>query len=191
MSFKTGGIEWAVPGLHTELKFLANVVFISLQSTWSQKDINKKSRGQGQWGELQKSFGQWSLNKLVPGGQVAGELIFGHNWQGRPLPEPWVDQKGGKNAPPYGAFPQLKGPAHYADASFEYMLEHAPIPFTGPIRFVYDQLRGKGASAQDALTVIRGLALAGMGFSGLHANPTYEAAKTTQKRNQVAQQLGH
>ena len=187
LSFKTGGLEWSVPGIHTELKFLANVIAISAQQFWSQKDINKKSRGQGQWGELQKSAGQWALNKLVPGGQIAGEVLLGHNWQGRPLPEPWVDQTGTKNAPPYGAFPKLKGPLHYADAGLEYALEHAPIPFTGPIRYIYDQLRNRGASAGDALSIIRslgqGAALTGAGISGVHANPTYQSATESKKHS--------
>ena len=195
LSFKTGGLEWSIPGMHTELKFLANVIFIGAQQFWSQKDINKKSRGQGQWGELQKSAGQWALNKLVPGGQIAGEFLFGHNWQGRPLPEPWVDQTGTKNAPPYGAFPNLKGPLHYADASLEYALEHAPIPFTGPIRYIYDQLRDKGASAQDSLSIIRslgqGAALSAAGIAGVHASPTFKSAAEAKKQNFVANQLGH
>jgi hypothetical protein len=195
LSFKTGGLEWSVPGMHTELKFLANVIAISAQQFWSQKEINKKSRGQGQWGELQKSAGQWALNKLVPGGQIAGELLLGHNWQGRPLPEPWVDQTGTKNALPYGAFPQLKGPFHYADAGLEYALEHAPIPFTGPIRYIYDQLRDRGSSAGDALSIIRslgqGAALTAGGIAGFHANPTFKSATEAKKQNFVANQLGH
>ena len=125
----------------------------------------------------------------------AGELAFGHNWQGRPLPQPWVDQTGTKNAPPYGVFPKLKGPLHYADAGLEYALEHAPIPFTGPIRYIYDQLRDKGASAHDSLSMIRGLgqgaALSAGGTAGVHANPTFKSAAEAKKQNFVANQLGH
>ena len=194
LSFKTGGLEWSVPGMHTEIRFLANVLGIAWQTHLTQAQINKASRGQGQWGELREAFGKYALNKMVPGGQLATELLLGHDWQNRPLPFSVFgipDQKGTKNAPPFGANPQLKGAAHLADATLEYTLSHAPIPFSGPIRFVYDQLRNKGASAGDAMSVIRGLALAGLGFSGLHAAPTYEEAKATQKRNQAAKALGH
>jgi hypothetical protein len=189
MSFKTGGLEWSVPGLHTELKFLANVIAIGWQQTHSQKQINKESRGWGQWGELAKSVGQYQLNKIVPGGQIGLEIAMGHNFQGRPLP--WVkDQTGTAYAPPYGFNPNLKGAAHVADATTEWALSHAPIPFAGPIKYVYDQLlRAKGSSAQDALSVIRALGLAGMGLTGLHANIDYEAAKAAAKREQVAKKL--
>ena len=143
LSFKTGGLEWSIPGMHTELKFLANVIAISAQQFWSQKDINKKSRGQGQWGELQKSAGQWALNKLVPGGQIIGELAFGHNWQGRPLPEPWVDQTGTKYAQPYGAFPQLKGGSTLCGRWLRVRLRARPDPFHWA-----DQIYLRSASSQ-------------------------------------------
>jgi hypothetical protein len=176
LSFKMGGLEWSVPGLHTEIKFLANILAISAQATWSLKDINKASHGFGQEGELGKAVGQYLLNKITPGGQVIGELAFGHDWQGRPLPFPWVNQKGDVH--------------HPAMSWGEYAASHLPIPLTGPIKFVYDQLRAKGASALDSVAITRGLIMAGMGFTGLHATPDYVAAKAAAaKRARIAQHL--
>ena len=185
LSFKTGGLEWSVPGMHTEIKFLANVLAITAQSVWSLKDINKASHGFGQWGELGKSLGQYALNKMTPGGQIIGELAMGHNWQGRPLPLPWVDQKGDVHHPAFGGIPGLQG-LHGWD---EYVSTHLPIPLTGPIKFVYDQLRSKGASAMDSTSVIRGLIMSGMGMIGLHATPDYGAAKAAAKRDAVGKKL--
>lgn len=182
LSFKMGGLEWSVPGLHTEIKFLANVLAISLQQFLSNKEINKESHGFGQWGELAKSFGQYQINKIVPGGQLAIELGLGHNWQGRPLPFPWIDQTSSPAHPAFGGIAGLHGWDEYAST-------HLPIPMTGPIKYVYDQMRAKGASAFDAMSIIRGLIMAGMGATGLHATPDYTAAKAEVKRAAGAKAL--
>jgi hypothetical protein len=182
LSFKTGGLEWSVPGLHTEIKFLANVLAIAFQQFHSQKQINKESRGFGQWGELRESLGQYALNKLAPGGQIIGEIATGHTSQGRPLPLPWVDQKGTTYSPGFGGIPGLHGWDEYAST-------HIPIPLTGPIKYVYDQFRANGASALDTISIIRGLTMAGMGSIGLHASPDYKAAKEEAKRQAAARAI--
>jgi hypothetical protein len=51
----------------------------------------------------------------------------------------------------------------------EYLLSQGPIPLQGPIKYVYDQLRSKGASALDTTAIIKGLMLTGLGATGLEA----------------------
>jgi len=188
MAFKTGGLEWSVPGLHTELKFLATLMGIFAQATHTSKEIGKESRGYGQWGELGKTLGQYGLGKVIPGGQIGIELVAGHTFTGRPLPLPWIDQKGQPHAPAFSGIPGLYG----VD---EYILSHAPIPLTGPIKYVYDQMRLGGMSAHDTLSIIRGLIKAGVmtagGVTGLHVSPDYGAAKAEAKKQQTAQKLVH
>ena len=62
-------------------------------------------------------------------------------------------------------------------------------PLSGPIRYFYDQLKQRGASALDAVTITKGLILFGVGATGLHIHEDYAAAKETAKRNQVAKAL--
>jgi hypothetical protein len=50
---------------------------------------------------------------------------------------------------------------------------HAPIPLTGSIRYVYDELRNGGASALDAVGIIKGLIVGGVGLTGVHMGPDY------------------
>ena len=143
MSYKMGDLVWTMPGLHTELKFLGNLVGMGMQATHPTKQISKETHGEGQIGEFQKAAAQWGMNKLIPGGQIAAELFFGHDWKGRPLSfEPWVG-KGDVKHPPVNAL--------------EYGISHAPIPLSGPTGFIYDQLVHHGVSAMDATMWIRAL----------------------------------
>ena len=151
MSYKMGDLVWTMPGLHTELKFLGNLVGIGWQATHPTKQISKESHGLGQMGELQKAVGQWGMNKIIPGGQIAAELLFGHDWKGRPLSfEPWVG-KGDVKHPPV--------------SPLEYGISHGPIPLSGPIGYIYDQLRADGANPMDAMAWIRALGQHGMQFA--------------------------
>jgi hypothetical protein len=181
MSFKTNGVEWAVPGLHTELKFLGVLLVVAYQSALDVTHINKVSHGLGQWGEVGQALGQYTMNKMVPGGQIALEGILGHNWQGRPLAfEPWVGKGNAK---------------HPALSWHEWMASHLPIPLTGPIGVIYADMRAQGASAKNSTDMIKALIWSGvqalpqlgMGMMGLHAKPDPAA----EKRAAAAKSFGH
>ena len=66
---------------------------------------------------------------------------------------PWVHEKPQASKPPTGWG--------------EYLLSHGPIPLQGPIRYVYDQLRAKGASAIDSTAIIKALIIGGVGYTGI------------------------
>jgi hypothetical protein len=180
LAFKGGGLEWSIPGMHSEIKTLGKILAITFADS---KDVNKLSRGKGKHALMAETLGQYALSKANPAIGLGEQVATGHDLFGRPLP--WVHEKAKPSAPPYG-WP-------------EYLLSHGPIQLTGPIRYAYDQLRAKGSSAMDAMSVIKALiimgtdpkawAIGGVGETGMHISEDYGAAKATAKRNQAAKAL--
>jgi hypothetical protein len=155
MSYKMGDLEWSMPGLHTELKFLGNLVAMTTQAVHPTRQISKETHGLGQMGEAEKAFGQWIENKLIPGGQILGELAFHHDWKGRPLSfEP-------------GTGPG--DPKHPPVSLPEYAIAHGPIPLSGPIGYIYDQLAHNGVSAGNITMWIKALEQFGGETLGMRA----------------------
>ena len=74
---------------------------------------------------------------------------------------PWSSEKGTPSKP------KMDWP--------EYAASIGPIPLEGPIRYVYDKMRQGGASALDAVTIIKGLIIGAMGGTGLHVTEDYSA----------------
>ena len=153
LAFKAGGLEWSIPGMHSEIKTLGNILAVSFANS---KDVNKITQG-SKHAYIAKKLGQWAVNKANPVIGLGKEALTGQDYFGRPLP--WTGEKGTLKKPPYG----------WA----EYLLSHGPIPLTGPIRYFYDQLRGKGASALDAMAITKGLIIFGVGATGLHVQQDY------------------
>jgi hypothetical protein len=60
-------------------------------------------------------------------------------------------------------------------------ISRGSIPFSGLIRYFYDELRKRGASALDATTITKALILFGVGATGMHVSPDYAAAKQAAK----------
>jgi hypothetical protein len=79
--------------------------------------------------------------KAAPAIKLEEELRTGHDFMGRPLPFPWVSDKGTPKKPPV--------------SWGEYAWSHAPIPLSGAAKYVYDQLRKAGSSVTDASMWIR------------------------------------
>jgi hypothetical protein len=170
LAFKGGGLEWSIPGMHSEIKTLGKVLATTFADS---KDVNKLSRGKGKHALLAEILGNYALGKANPAISLGVETATGHDFLGRPLP--WVKEKPSASHPPY--------------SWSEYLLSHGPIPLQGPIRYVYDQLRAKGASAMDATAIIKGLIITGVGATGVHISEDYGAAKEAAKRNQAAKAL--
>ena len=170
LAFKGGGLEWSIPGMHSEIKTLGKILATTFADS---KDVDKLSRGKGKHALLAEILGNYALGKANPAIGLGVETATGHDFLGRPLP--WVKEKPSASHPPY-SWP-------------EYLLSHGPIPLTGPVRYVYDQLRAKGSSALDAMAIIKGLIITGVGATGMHISLDYGAAKTTAKREQAAKAL--
>ena len=181
MSFKAGGLEFSIPGMHSELKTLGQILAVTFANS---KAVNPMH--ESQTALIAKTLGQWALNKANPAIGLGKELATGRGFPDRPLP--WVyDEptkaaikaaKAGHPKPispfkaPYSGIPGLHG-------WDEYLLSHGPIPLTGPIRYIYDQTRERGASAMDATAWIKALIIFGVGATGVHAGEDYGANKVT------------
>lgn len=179
LAFKGGGLEWSLPGMHSEFKTLGKILAATFGDS---KEVNKMYRSkQNAWSQI---LGQYALNKAAPAIGLGKEIATGEDFMGRPLP--WVQRAPAKTAK--GRAAQAQKPPYSWD---EYLLSHGPIPLTGPIRYVYEQLRAKGSSAMDAAAIIKGLIIFGVGATGMHISPDYAAAKEAAKRQQVARALQH
>ena len=143
LKFKVGGLELGIPGLHSELRTLGQI----MATAFGPPEQWHKTRQE----RLIEIGGQYVTSKLTPAGQIAKELLTREDWRGRPLP--WAGEKAGKKP----------GPDWY-----QYALQKLPIPMTGPIGYVYDKFKAGGMSALDASTMIKGLILFGLGATGLH-----------------------
>jgi len=145
MSFKAGGLEGYVPGLHTEIRTVGKILATAFMSS---KDLHGETR----FAKTADIVGQYALAKVSPPIQRTLEVVHGQNWMGRPVP--WSSDQGTKSRPrlSWG----------------EYAANIGPIPLEGPIAYVYDKLKKGGASAMDALAVTKGLIIAGLGATGVH-----------------------
>lgn len=187
LAFKAGGLEWSLPGMHSELKTLGKILAATFGDS---KEVNKLYRSrQNAWSEI---LGQYLMGKVSPAISTAKEIATGQDFLGRPLP--WVHVEPAKTAK--GRESQAKHPPYRWD---EYLLSHGPIPLQGPIKYAYEQLRSRGASAMDAMGVIKALILyglepkslimGGVGTTGMHISEDYAAAKEAAKRRQVGRAL--
>jgi hypothetical protein len=153
LAFKVGGLEFSLPGMHSEIRTLGKILATAFMS-------NKALRGEGKISHLASIFGQYVLGKATPAVGIGEELMMGQDFTGRPLP--WnTAQRSTAKSPRY--------------TWLEYGLTHGPIPMQGPIKYVYDSLRKQGSTAMDANAIIKGLISVGVmtviGQTGLHAAP--------------------
>lgn len=150
MAFKGSGIVGNVPGLHTEIKTLAKVLAVSFAS-------RQELHGESKFASTAKTVGQYGMGKLTPTIQRGLEVGFGQDWAGRPLP--WSSEEGTPSKPKltYG----------------EYAADIGPIPLSGPIGYVYDQLKQSGASSLDASQITKALIIGGLGAPGFHIRENY------------------
>lgn len=169
LKFKLGGLELGMPGLHTEIRTLGQI----LAASWIS---NKEARG-SRAGYLADVAGKYLLAKAAPGISLGKELLTGEAFPNRPLPVPWAPQPSPKAKKP---------PVPYTWP--EYLGQHGPIFLQGPIKYTYDHFRGQGASAKDSFDLVKALIIGGLGATGLHVQEE-PAPKETIKRAHVAHQL--
>jgi hypothetical protein len=168
LRFKGIGLDVGLPGLHSELRTIAQILAIPFMGL---KGVKEASYGTAR--SKQEYLGQlasdYAFSKLTPTIGLGKELFTGEAFPHRPLP--WSPEKGTKSQPKMG----------WA----EYGLTHAPILATNPARYFFDQLRKGGMSAFDSAAIMKGLILSVVGATGLHVTAEKEAAK----RAQVGRQL--
>lgn len=178
LKFKAGGFEFGIPGMHTELKTLGQILNLPRMS-------KQELHGKGRREELAKIFGQYWISKATPAAQIAAETGLGMAFPDRPVP--WSPEPGkpGKPGSPYTK-------ERYGWA--EYAWTHAPIPLTGPVAYVYQQLRASGAKVPDAAMMMRALMMFGVGVTtGLHVGGDYpkDTAKTPLRTRNARSQISH
>jgi len=157
MQFKGLGLEAGLPGLHSELKIIAQILAIPFLS---KEEIRKRTYGKAGSGQeyISRLAGDYLMSKLTPTIGLAKELFTGEAFPHRPLP--WSPEKGTPSQPKIGWT--------------EYLASHGPILATGPARYVFDQMRKGGASASDATAIMKGMVLSVVGATGVHVKAEKE-----------------
>lgn len=163
LAFKAGGMEFSIPGMHSEFRMLSKVFATAFMT-------DKELRGESKQAHVAQILGQYEMNKLNPVFGLGLETLMGQDYMRRPMP--WTpDRPLPKTAPKKAPPPRL--------GWVEYALTHGPIPLQGPIGFFYDQMRSQGASAHDATTMIKNMILVGaVGATGIHISPDRSVQKT-------------
>jgi hypothetical protein len=156
-SFKVAGTDVAIPGMHSEMRYLARMMAVPFESGKTLKG-SKQDAAFG----LIKDYGR---SKLAPTVQLGVDAYTGQDYRGRPLP--WSKDQYGTNR--FGT--QAKYLPRYS--ATEYGLTKAPIPLTGPAKYVYDQMREKGMSAKDAALSVKALTIFGLGATGMHVHEDF------------------
>lgn len=154
MQFKLGGAEAYMPGMHSELRTLAEIMAASQMS-------NKELRGESKQHYIGGLVGNYALNKTTPIIAKGGQALLGQDWMGRPLP--WSKEPGTEKKPKLSVG--------------EYAGTLGPIPLEGPVGYFYDHLRRTGTSAMDAMTIVKGFIISGVGLTGVHVKEEPPPAK--------------
>lgn len=158
LSFKAGGVRVSIPGLHSELKVLAQLMAIPFMDKAAIKEASYgKARTAGDY--FNKVLIEYALSKATPNIGLAKEALTGEVFPARPAP--WSPQPG-----------TAKQPRMSWD---EWLASHGPIIASEPAKYVYEQLRKGGVSASDGATIVKGLIISGLGATGLRAAEAKEA----------------
>ena len=153
--------------IHSELKALGAVLASSYMAyKWSDPKFVAQQKALG----IKKPFHppnpldeliKYGRSKLSPTAGIGADVLTGQDFSHHPVP--WSPDPGKP------AWPRVEWA--------QYGIAHAPIPLSGPIRYVYDQFRTRGMSALDATTIIKTLIITSVGATGIHIGEDYQAAK--------------
>jgi len=170
LKFKGAGLEFGLPGLHSEIRTLGRIIATSYATP-------KQLRGESREAHVGQILGQYALGKATPAVGIAQEVVMGQDWMGRPMP--WSATPG-------------KGIKQRLDW-WQYAFSHAPIPMSGPAGYVYNQLKAKGASAMDAAGITKAIIMSAVGATGMHVGPDYslepQSLQQAVKRQRAARAL--
>ncbi len=158
MRFKTGnGYVLSTRGPEEFLRLAGHLVAIS---TASKQALHGQQPQAAAW-ETVSRFAQY---KVAPGFSTLGELAYGRDLFGRPLPPPI--QKARESI---GLAPQQETAKKPQYSTPEYLLEKGPIFIGGGARDIYESLREHGASDELAMDILRGSLISLGEFTGFGA----------------------
>jgi hypothetical protein len=158
LGFKGWGFRWSLPGaMHAEINLIGQI--IAAQSMKPEQlaavgiSVPRGKIATDKLLDLRKEYVarqllDYAKSKATPVIGLEEELRTGHDFMGRPLPFPWVSDKGTEKKPPV--------------SWGEYAWSHAPIPLSGAAKYVYEQLRKAGSSVTDASMWIRAAMISGI-----------------------------
>ena len=179
LAFKVGGMEFSIPGLHSEVKALGKILATSYAAyKWADPKYKAHQKALGVKPPFPppdpiEAVTQYGLSKANPAISLAAEILRGKDFIGKPVP--WSPDPGKPS------WPRLDW--------WQYMITKTPIPLSGPIRYFYDQMKEKGASATDATAITKALIMFGVGLTGMHIREDYGAAKEAAKHDAAAKAL--
>lgn len=160
LAFKYGGFRWGLPGaMHSEINLIGQIVAAQSMKAGDLAKVGisvpKGAISTPRLMSLREEYVarqlfDYAQNKATPAYKIAKDLITGHDWEKRPLPFPWVTDKGDAKHPP----------VHWD----EYAASKAPIFLSAGAGYVYDQLRHAGASVKDASMWMRAAMVSGVSF---------------------------
>jgi hypothetical protein len=170
LKFKGLGVDVGLPGLHSELRTIAQILAIPFMDIAA---VRKASYGTARSKEeyLQQLASAYAFGKATPTIGLGKEIFTGEAFPRRPVP--WSAEKGTPSQPRMG----------WA----EYGLSHAPILATTPARYFFDQLRKGGMNSFDATAIMKGLIVSAIGATGLHAAAEKEPISPEQAKINRAQ----
>lgn len=163
-SFKIPGIHGYIPGMHTEVRVLANMLAVAFAAEkppswhpqWLQdleKEWHTTLHGRSKYGQIGLQGAQYAMAKLAPTWQRGLEQAIQQNWEGRPLPG--ATETGTEKRPKL--------------SWGEYAADIGPIPLSGPVGYTYDKLQSIGMSKGDAIATTKALI-----WTGLHDPVAYQ-----------------
>jgi len=177
LAFKAGGVEFSMPGMHSEIRTIGEILKTTyIAATMSENQAKKALFGQSPQARLAGIAGNYGLGKLHPTLQLGKELLMQRAFPDRPLP--WSSDPG-----------TLKSPRL---DWWQYAISHAPIPLTGALGYFYDQMKAAQADPSRRIDVMRGLILSAIDVTGVHAKdvnppkPSEAALKAEKAANRRA-----
>lgn len=158
MRFKTGnGYVLSTRGPEEFLRLAGHLVAIS---TASKQALHGQQPQAAAW-ETVSRFAQY---KVAPGFGTLGELGYGRDLFGRPLPPPVQTARAA-----IGLTPQEGTARKPQYTTGEYLFSKGPIFIGGGARDIYESLREHGASDELATDILRGAAISLGEFTGFGA----------------------
>lgn len=173
LAFKANGVEFSMPGMHSEIRTIGEVLKTAyISATMTEGEAKKVLFGEGPQAHLRDILGGYALGKLTPTLKLGQEVLMQKAFPEKPLP--WSSDPGTAKNPRMDAI--------------QYTISHSPIPLVGPISYFYDQLKNAGASSFDASSIIKGLIISALSVPGIHAkdvNPAQPSRQLVRQQEMV------
>lgn len=145
---------------------LAPVRLIGLLVAKDMLGPRKELRGDTRTTAVVKDVGKYFLGKVNPAISIVKEQVTGEDFSGRSVPISIPKLFGAQPA-------RATGSASKPVPVAEYLFSHGPIPASGATREIFDDLRNRGMSAPDAMSLLRGAAAFAVESTGVRVGGDY------------------